>query len=67
MQRLPAVERDQIKSTVPPFRAGDTVRVHIKVAEGGRDRLRLWAQSYTTGLAACPAGQGEPASVPACN
>jgi large subunit ribosomal protein L19 len=42
MQRLPAVERDQIKSTVPPFRAGDTVRVHIKVAEGGRDRLQAF-------------------------
>jgi large subunit ribosomal protein L19 len=42
MQRLSAVERDQIKSVVPPFRAGDTVRVHIKVAEGGRDRLQAF-------------------------
>jgi len=42
MQRLSAVERDQIKSIVPPFRAGDTVRVHIKVAEGGRDRLQAF-------------------------
>lgn len=42
MQRLSAVERDQIKSSVPPFRAGDTVRVHIKVAEGGRDRLQAF-------------------------
>jgi large subunit ribosomal protein L19 len=42
MQRLFEVERDQIKSAVPPFRAGDTVRVHIKVAEGGRDRLQAF-------------------------
>ena len=42
MERLFAVERDQIKSVVPPFRAGDTVRVHIKVAEGGRDRLQAF-------------------------
>ena len=42
MQRLSAVERDFIKSAVPPFRAGDTVRVHIKVAEGGRDRLQAF-------------------------
>ena len=42
MQRLSAVERDQVKSVVPPFRAGDTVRVHIKVAEGGRDRLQAF-------------------------
>lgn len=42
MQRLSAVERAFIKSAVPPFRAGDTVRVHIKVAEGGRDRLQAF-------------------------
>jgi large subunit ribosomal protein L19 len=42
MQRLSAVERYQIKSVVPPFRPGDTVRVHIKVAEGGRDRLQAF-------------------------
>ncbi len=42
MERLTAVEREHIKSNVPSFRAGDTVRVHIKVAEGGRDRLQAF-------------------------
>lgn len=42
MDRLTAIEQPQMKSTVPPFRAGDTVRVHIKVAEGGRDRLQAF-------------------------
>ena len=42
MERVAAVERDQIKPSVPPFRAGDTIRVHIKVAEGGRDRLQAF-------------------------
>ncbi|HKV43196.1 MAG TPA: 50S ribosomal protein L19 [bacterium] len=42
MERLTAVERQQVKSGVPPFRPGDTVRVHIKVAEGGRDRLQAF-------------------------
>ena len=27
---------------MPAFRPGDTVRVHIKVAEGGRDRLQAF-------------------------
>ena len=42
MERVTAIERDQIKPSVPPFRAGDTIRVHIKVAEGGRDRLQAF-------------------------
>ena len=42
MERLTAIERQQVKAQVPPFRAGDTVRVHIKVAEGGRDRLQAF-------------------------
>jgi large subunit ribosomal protein L19 len=42
MDRVTAVEQPQVKSNMPPFRAGDTVRVHIKVAEGGRDRLQAF-------------------------
>ena len=42
MERVTAVERDQIKPNVLPFRPGDTVRVHMKVAEGGRDRLQAF-------------------------
>jgi large subunit ribosomal protein L19 len=42
MERLSVIERQQIKSNVPSFRAGDTIRVHIKVAEGGRDRLQAF-------------------------
>src|SRR5205807_206045 len=42
MDRVTAVEQTQIKPNMPPFRAGDTVRVHIKVAEGGRDRLQAF-------------------------
>jgi len=42
MERLSVIERPQVKSNVPPFRAGDTVRVHIKVGEGGRDRLQAF-------------------------
>ena len=37
-----AVERQHLKSTLPSFGPGDTVRVHIKVAEGGRDRLQAF-------------------------
>lgn len=42
MERLAAIERQQMKSELPPFTAGDTVRVHMKVAEGGRERLQAF-------------------------
>jgi len=42
MEKLDAVERQYLKSDPPSFRTGDTVRVHIKVAEGGRDRLQAF-------------------------
>ncbi|MFX4306955.1 50S ribosomal protein L19, partial [Exiguobacterium sp. A1_3_1] len=31
--------QEQIKSDVPAFRPGDTVRVHVKVVEGTRERI----------------------------
>jgi large subunit ribosomal protein L19 len=34
------VEGQQMKTEVPEFRPGDTVRVSFKVVEGGRERLQ---------------------------
>ena len=34
--------QEQIKSDVPAFRPGDTVRVHVKVVEGTRERIQLF-------------------------
>lgn len=36
------VEKDQLKSEVPEFRAGDNVRVHTKVKEGTRERIQIF-------------------------
>lgn len=36
------LEKDYLKSSVPDFRVGDTVRVHVKVREGERDRLQVF-------------------------
>ncbi|NLK18177.1 MAG: 50S ribosomal protein L19 [Synergistaceae bacterium] len=36
------VEKKFIKSDVPDFRAGDTVRVHVKVREGTRERIQAF-------------------------
>lgn len=36
------VERPQIKTNIPAFRSGDTVRVHTIVKEGTRERVQVF-------------------------
>jgi large subunit ribosomal protein L19 len=42
MEKILVIERQQMKTTLASFGAGDTVRVHMRVAEGGRDRLQAF-------------------------
>jgi large subunit ribosomal protein L19 len=39
---IEAIEREQMSRDVPDFAPGDTVVVHVKVSEGGRDRLQAF-------------------------
>lgn len=34
--------QEQLRSDIPDFRPGDTVRVHAKVVEGERERIQLF-------------------------
>lgn len=40
MNRIRAIEQQQIREDLPPFRVGDTVKVSYKVVEGGRERVQ---------------------------
>lgn len=42
MDRVSLVEREQMKTKLPEFGPGDTVRVHFKVVEGGRERVQAF-------------------------
>ena len=42
MDRLTVVEQEQLKSSTPVFTPGDTVRVQLKVTEGGRERIQAF-------------------------
>lgn len=42
MNILESIERERMKEDVPDFRPGDTVRVHVKVVEGGRERIQVF-------------------------
>ena len=42
MNVMDLVEKKFFKNDVPDFRAGDTVRVHVKVREGTRERIQAF-------------------------
>jgi large subunit ribosomal protein L19 len=39
---LAEVERPALRQDLPEFRPGDTVRVHVKVREGDKERLQVF-------------------------
>lgn len=36
------ITKEQLRSDLPDFRPGDTVRVHVKVVEGTRERIQVY-------------------------
>jgi len=40
MNPLEMVEREQLRTDLPDFRVGDTVRVHVKIVEGEKERIQ---------------------------
>jgi large subunit ribosomal protein L19 len=42
MQTLDSIDKASIRSDIPNFRPGDTVKVHVKVVEGNRSRIQVF-------------------------
>src|SRR5256885_7257280 len=42
MDRLRAIEREGLRTNLTPFDPGDTVRVMVRVREGGKERLQAF-------------------------
>jgi large subunit ribosomal protein L19 len=36
------IDRDSLRDDVPEFRPGDTVKVHVRVVEGNRERVQVF-------------------------
>ena len=36
------LEKEQLRSDIPEFAPGDTVRVHAKIVEGSRERIQMF-------------------------
>ncbi|MBF0230931.1 MAG: 50S ribosomal protein L19 [Desulfamplus sp.] len=42
MDVIKQLELEQIRLDLPDFRAGDTVKVHVKISEGEKDRIQAF-------------------------
>ena len=42
MNRLDIVENTQVKENIPNFQPGDTLRVHVRIKEGNKERLQAF-------------------------
>jgi large subunit ribosomal protein L19 len=41
-QLINAITKDYMKNDNPEFRPGDTVKVHVKIKEGNRERIQIF-------------------------
>ena len=42
MDIIKSIEHEQLKNKIPDLRVGDTVRVHVKIKEGNRERIQVF-------------------------
>jgi len=42
MDLIKVIESEQLRNDIPDFNVGDTVKVHVKVKEGSRERIQVY-------------------------
>ena len=42
MNRLDNIETPQLRGNIPDFQSGDTVKVHVRIKEGNKERLQVF-------------------------
>ena len=42
MKQLAQIEKGYLSKKIPEFRAGDTVKVHVKIKEGDKERVQVF-------------------------
>jgi len=42
MNPIDRIEAEQLRNDLPPFKPGDTVRVHVRVVEGDKERIQVF-------------------------
>lgn len=55
MDIIDQLELEQLKKDIPVFKAGDTLKVHVKIVEGDKQRIQLFQgvciKRYNRGIA----------------
>ena len=42
MKRIAQIEKSFMRDDLPPFSAGDTVKVHVRIKEGDKERIQMF-------------------------
>ncbi len=42
MKRIAQIEKSYLRDDIPAFNAGDTLRVHVKIKEGDKERVQVF-------------------------
>ena len=42
MDIIKSIEHEQLKNSIPEIRVGNTVRVHVKIKEGNKERIQVF-------------------------
>jgi len=42
MQKTDIIESEYLRDDIPDFRPGDTIKVHVRVVEGNRERIQVF-------------------------
>ncbi|MFO7766920.1 MAG: 50S ribosomal protein L19 [Pelovirga sp.] len=42
MNIIDRLEKEQLRKDIPPFKAGDTLKVHVKITEGDKQRIQVF-------------------------
>lgn len=46
LEVIKAIEAEQVRSDLPEFNVGDTVKVHQKIKEGTRERVQVFEEQF---------------------
>jgi large subunit ribosomal protein L19 len=42
MDTLQAMDREQMRADIPQFKSGDTIKVHVRIREGDKERIQVF-------------------------
>jgi len=42
MNQIEMIEKEQMRSDIPDFKSGDTIKVHVRIVEGQKERIQVF-------------------------